>query len=246
VAEAGDGPVIPTLPALAALRALAGGRAIPPGARPCVGVLTLQDIAAEFALYRISTTEDMDRPPPPLFARALGPAYDALPPPVRAVHASQPWLALQGRASVEGAAGLLARLVAAPFGFPPAAADVPVRVCIEAAGDGEVWTRSFGGRGPRSRMAPAPGGGLEERFGPFAFRLHVAADAAGLRMHAATWRIGPVPLPRRLTPRATALEWADAEGRFRFDVQIALPGVGRLVRYAGWLVPESCASSHLP
>ena len=147
-------------------------------------------------------------------------------------------LALQGRASVEGAAGLLARLAAAPFGFPPAAPDMPVRVLIEASEDGEVWTRSFGGHSFRSRMAPAPGGGLEERFGPFSFRLHVAADAAGLRMHVAAWRIGPVPLPRRLAPRALAREWADAAGRFRFDVRIALPGVGRLVRYAGWLAPE--------
>lgn len=246
LAEAGDGPVIPTLPALAALRALAGGGAIPPGARPCVSVLTLRDIAAEFAPYRIGTTEDMGRPPPPLFARALGPAYAALPPPVRAVHAPQPWLTLRGRASVEGAAGLLARLVAAPFGFPPAASDVPVRVCVEVSGDGEVWTRSFGGRSFRSRMAPAPGGGLEERFGPFAFRLHVAADAAGLQMRAAAWRIGPVPLPRRMAPRAAAREWVDAEGRFRFDVRITLPGAGRLVQYAGWLAPEPHAGSHLP
>ena len=62
VAEAGDGPVIPTLPALAAVRALATGRAIDPGARPCVGVLDLRDITAEFVPYRISTSEDQDVP----------------------------------------------------------------------------------------------------------------------------------------------------------------------------------------
>lgn len=62
VAEAGDGPVIPTLPALAVLRALAAGAQIPPGARPCVGVLPLPAIAAEFAPYRISTSEDQDTP----------------------------------------------------------------------------------------------------------------------------------------------------------------------------------------
>ncbi len=55
VAEAGDGPVIPTLPALAAIRALAEGRLSRPGAGPCVGLLDLDWISREFAPYRIST-----------------------------------------------------------------------------------------------------------------------------------------------------------------------------------------------
>jgi hypothetical protein len=55
VAEAGDGPFVPTLPALAAIRALADGSLSQPGARPCVGVLDLDQISREFAPYRIST-----------------------------------------------------------------------------------------------------------------------------------------------------------------------------------------------
>jgi hypothetical protein len=55
VAEAGDGPVVPTLPALAAIRALADGALSRSGARPCVGELGLDDIAREFAPYRITT-----------------------------------------------------------------------------------------------------------------------------------------------------------------------------------------------
>jgi hypothetical protein len=55
VAERGDGPVIPTLPALAAIRALADGRITEAGARPCVGVLDLDTIEREFASYRITT-----------------------------------------------------------------------------------------------------------------------------------------------------------------------------------------------
>jgi Saccharopine dehydrogenase NADP binding domain len=54
-AEAGDGPMIPTLPALAAIRALADGSLSRPGARPCVGELGLDAIAREFAPYRITT-----------------------------------------------------------------------------------------------------------------------------------------------------------------------------------------------
>ncbi len=55
VAEAGDGPAVPTLPALAAIRALADGRVSEPGARPCVGVLDLAEIEREFARHRIAT-----------------------------------------------------------------------------------------------------------------------------------------------------------------------------------------------
>jgi hypothetical protein len=55
VAAAGDGPVIPTLPALAAIRALGDGSLREPGARPCVGVLDLAAIEREFAPYRITT-----------------------------------------------------------------------------------------------------------------------------------------------------------------------------------------------
>jgi hypothetical protein len=55
IAEAGDGPVIPTLPALAIVRAVAEGSLSRPGAGPCVGVLDLGAIVREFAPYRITT-----------------------------------------------------------------------------------------------------------------------------------------------------------------------------------------------
>jgi len=43
------GPFTPTLPALALARKLLGGGNIEPGARPCVGILSLGDLAADFA-----------------------------------------------------------------------------------------------------------------------------------------------------------------------------------------------------
>jgi hypothetical protein len=55
VAEAGDGPDIPTLPALAVIRALADGHLAPAGARPCAGVLELAAIEREFARFHITT-----------------------------------------------------------------------------------------------------------------------------------------------------------------------------------------------
>ncbi|HXC27710.1 MAG TPA: saccharopine dehydrogenase NADP-binding domain-containing protein [Stellaceae bacterium] len=73
VAEAGDGPVVPTLPALAVIRALAEGSLSQPGARVCAGVLNLEAIEREFASYRISTHletgQDHDSIPVPATAR---------------------------------------------------------------------------------------------------------------------------------------------------------------------------------
>lgn len=242
VAEAGDGPVVPTLPALAALRALLDGTpAIAPGARPCVGVLDLAAIEAEFAPHRITThvTEAPDDAPAPLFAQALGrAAFGALPAPLRAAHSPGHWHALAGEAEVEGPAGPLARLAAAPFRLPRLGAAVPLRVTMEALPDGgERRVRDFAGRRFRSTLRARPGGGLTERFGPFTFALEVPCDADGLRLVIAGWRLGKLPLPRRLAPVARAAERADAAGRFRFDVEMALPLLGRLVRYRGWLTP---------
>ena len=256
VAEAGDGPVIPTLPALAVLRRLeaedppgdgrpgspsAGQLRLQPGARACVGAVTLDAITAEFAPYGITaSTEDLR----PLFADVLGEAaFAALPPAVRAIHAGGAGAVLEGRADVDGPAGLLARCCAAPFRFPPAGSGVPVRVVVTPGPGGaeEAWSRYFAGRRFGSRMRrvaePGPRHGLEERFGPFAFRLAVPADASGLSMQVVGWRLGPVPLPRAWAPRAVAREGVDAEGRFRFDVVVTLPLAGRVTGYRGWLVP---------
>jgi Saccharopine dehydrogenase NADP binding domain len=61
VADAGDGPVIPTLPALAVVRAIAAGAVAEPGAGPCVGIVDLAAIAREFAPYKITSETKMSR-----------------------------------------------------------------------------------------------------------------------------------------------------------------------------------------
>jgi saccharopine dehydrogenase-like NADP-dependent oxidoreductase len=55
VAEAGDGPNIPVLPALALIRRLLDGTETRRGARVCAGLLRLDEIEAEFAAFRIRT-----------------------------------------------------------------------------------------------------------------------------------------------------------------------------------------------
>ncbi|GJE56655.1 MULTISPECIES: SDR family oxidoreductase [Methylobacterium] len=243
VAEAGDGPYVPTLPALAMIRRLTDPSAEPvaPGARPCVGMLPLASIASEMARLRITTRIERSHPQP-LFARALGAGFDAVPAPIRDLHGATGGLTYSGAAEVERGPGFAVAFVAALFRLPRPMAAGPVRVAIRPEGGTERWTRGFADTRFSSVMGLAPGGEgrglLRERFGPFAMDLAVTAHAEGLDMTVTGWRLGPLPLPRSLRPTTQASERLDAQGRFRFDVALFLPRVGLLVRYKGWLVPE--------
>ncbi len=55
LAEAGDGPNVPILPALALIRRLLGGKENMRGTMHCFGLLTLDHIVREFSGFRIMT-----------------------------------------------------------------------------------------------------------------------------------------------------------------------------------------------
>jgi saccharopine dehydrogenase-like NADP-dependent oxidoreductase len=237
VAEPGQGPVTPSLPALAAIRAIAAGR-VEPGARSCVGVLTLEDIVAEMAPHGLTTETVVERGA--LYARAIGPAFDDLPAPIRALHETPGRSLWRGEATTGGAAGLLAALVARIVGFPGDQTACPAEVAIDADGERSIWRRRIGGHAFASVLSrPREGGRVEERFGPLAMDLKLTPEDDRLVYRVEGWRLGPIPLPKALAPRTTAREEVDAEGRFVFDVEISLPLVGRLARYRGWLVREA-------
>jgi len=237
VAEA-DGPNIPILPALAIVRALAAGRLDRTGAMPCAGMLALSDIAREFARFRI-VTRTMVRPQA-VMPRALGCAFDTLPEVIRRGHLVDGTRVLEGRAAIVGAASAAGRALAWLIGFPAASADVPVSVEMRVDETGEVWTRNFGGKEFRSRLAPIAGrrNRITEKFRWLTFDLALTASPAGLDLKITGGRVGPLRLPRFLLPRSQATERVDARGRFCFDVPIAMPVVGLLVHYRGWLVPR--------
>jgi saccharopine dehydrogenase-like NADP-dependent oxidoreductase len=236
VAEPGEGPVTPSLPALAAIRAIAAGRVVA-GARACVGVLALEDIVAEMAPHGLVTETAVERGA--IFARAIGPDFDALPEAIRALHETPGRSLWRGEAMTEGAAGRLAALVARLVGFPTAQAACAAEVAIDADGDRSIWRRRIGGHAFASVLTPGAGGRIRERFGPVGIDLRLTPEGDRLVYRVEGWRLGPIPLPRGLGPSTRAHEEVDAEGRFVFDVEISLPLIGRLVRYRGWLVREA-------
>lgn len=236
IAPGGLGPYTPTLPALALLRRILDGAPPPAGAYPCVGVLGLDEIEREFDRLGFTT---MTRSVPLIapFEAALGERFARAPAAVRASHRAGPVARFKGAADIAPAASPLARWIGRLFGFPAGGA-TSVTVTKRLDTEGETWVRDFGARLMRSHLSYVRPGVVRERFGPFRFDLAVDADGAALTMRVIGWRLGPIPLPLALAPRSDAAESQDQEGRFRFDVPIALPLIGRLTHYSGALSAE--------
>lgn len=233
IADQGDGPEIPTLsvePIIA--RILSGQEAA--GARDAGEALALSDYADAFG--RLAIHHAMEERPAPalLYERVMGDRFAQLPPEVCAIHDIFRDGGATGEAQVIGAANPVAACVARIVGFPKPGHH-RLHVHFQEAEGSETWTRDFSGRRFRSHLSQR-NGWLVERFGPLRFAFDLPSDDQGLSMVMQRWWLGPLPLPKWLAPRSSAREWTEG-GRFHFDVPIALPLIGQLVHYRGWLEP---------
>lgn len=233
VAWNGEGPEIPTLAAEILAGDILAGR-VAPGARHGWYELTPDRFEPLFAglAVRHETTERTL--PQPLYARAMGERFAALPPLVQTIHQVQADGGAEGEGTVTRGRGVLARLFGAMMGMPPAGT-TPLHVAFTERDGAERWTRDFGGHRFSSVLSEGKGG-VTERFGPLAFHFDLPSDGEGLRMALSGWSAFGVPLPRLLAPRIAAREWQEGE-RFRFEVEVAMPVIGRIVHYTGWLRP---------
>ena len=234
IAANGDGPEIPTLAAVLVAEAAAAGK-LAPGARDAGRLLGLDAFEPLFQTLSIRHAITERSLPPPLYARVMQQGFDTLPEVVQAMHRVCGDAGASGEATVERGSTLVARMVAAVMGFPRAGTHRLHVAFIESDGV-ETWTRTFGDRSFTSHLNER-GGRLVERFGPLRFQFDLPSDARGLEMRIVGWSCFGVPLPLALAPQSIAREWEEG-GRFHFDVPIALPLVGRIVHYRGWLVVD--------
>ncbi|NLS16526.1 DUF4166 domain-containing protein [Rhizobium sp. P40RR-XXII] len=232
IAENGDGVEIPTLPAQLLARALRDNR-LSPGARHAGGLLSLDDFRTLFRDMTIGeeTTEALYTP---LYQRVMGSAFAHLSEPVRTMHDVFGDGGAKGEAVVIRGRSLAARLTAKLFGFP-AAGKHALHVSFEERNGIEQWTRDFSGQCFSSRLSEE-NERLVERFGPFRFAFDLLPRGNRLSMEIRRWSFLRIRLPLLLAPRSTAHEWAQND-RFHFDVSIALPFIGPVVHYRGWLRP---------
>lgn len=243
IAEAGDGPHIPAVPGAIMCKHLCESSVFA-GARPCLGEFTLADVRQATAHLNVRTFSATEAEPV-LFQQAFGPTFNALPAPIRALHTVHDRRQWAGEAKVTRGTSRLGRLLCRIVGFPPAVDATPVTVTIERQGGKERWLRNFGGKTFRSvlSLSGAPGSGVvQERFGPTTFNIHLNLKDGALAYPVRSGKLFGLPLPRWLLPVSEAVEVAP-DGTFRFDVEISLPGLGRIVRYQGWLKPSSTQSA---
>ena len=187
----------------------------------------------------------MHASPPPAapgpFPELLGAdAFAALPRQVRALHSVRGHALYLGRADVVRGRHPAARLCGWLAGLPPAGRDVPLAVDFVAVPGREDWLRDFDGVAMHSRLR-AGGGLLRERLGPLAFGFRLHAVPGGLEWTVARVRLlGLLPLPRAWFGGVRCSE-RERDGRYAFQVRAALPLVGEVVTYEGWLAPADAA-----
>jgi hypothetical protein len=175
------------------------------------------------------------RTPVALFPTLLGEHWPALALPVRQMHGDAACVRARGRADVEGAMHLPARLLRRWLGLPPPGVEQALEVTIERDGRGETWTRQFATRRMRSTLTEtAAGRRLSESFG--LLRLHFELDRDG---QAIDWRLcgaRVLGLPVPCACIGHVFSRSDSEGgRYTFRIDARLPLLGRLIAYRGWL-----------
>jgi hypothetical protein len=84
---------------------------------------------------------------------------------------------------------------------------------------------------------------IRERFGPIAIDMALVSQGPTLGYVIRRWSLFGIPMPLWLGPSTIATEYADAQGRFRFDVELRHPFLGLLTHYAGSLSPTDQAAS---
>jgi hypothetical protein len=172
----------------------------------------------------------------PLFVHLLGTAFERLPDSVQRLHLCAGPAFYAGEVHVERGNGWVARACAWATHLPPAG-EGPILVDIDAKACGERWIRRVGGHAMQSRLWAADGL-LRERLGLVTFGFRLGVQDRHLTWEVAHVRALGIPLPARWFTGVSAIESESVDGRYTFSVSAALPLVGPLVRYRGWLRVE--------
>ncbi|MEQ8404778.1 MAG: DUF4166 domain-containing protein [Oceanicaulis sp.] len=173
----------------------------------------------------------------PIYARALGPFFAALPAPVRRLHEPGAGRVFEGRAQIErgrGLAGLAARLL----GLPKSGHSVPLRYAVSDVDGVERHARDFDGHAMVTRQRLeilSHGPRIAETIGPVTVLFALEAGLDGLVLAITGARLGPIRLPRALVPRMRATERGYG-GAVLFDVSVSAPLIGPVIAYRGRLV----------
>jgi len=167
----------------------------------------------------------------------LGEAFSKLPKAIQEMHDAEGSLRMSGLATIQRGKGFFASLIAAVFRFPTEGKNVAIDVVIEKSPQRETWNRKFAGRSFSSIISRGHGktdGLISERFGPFEFAVALVVDDELLRFIVRGWKFCGIPLPSAWAPGGNSYEFSH-NGQFGFNVEIAHPLFGLIVKYTGTL-----------
>jgi hypothetical protein len=166
--------------------------------------------------------------------------YLSLPPAVRRFHSLRGNVRIPGSVAIGGAETRMGRLFCALLRFPRPAASTRFVFVLCADAQREVWTRRFPGRTLRT-VIRSDGSLLVERSGVVRlfYRTHCAPSALTMTLEKLT--LLGCAVPQRLRPIVRATE-QDADGYFRFDVEVLASSGRRLIAYTGVLDLDAAES----
>lgn len=177
-----------------------------------------------------------------LYARVLGAAWDDIPAITRHLHSPDPVVVFAGEVDVRRGTNSVTRALAHMMGLPPAGHHL-ARISVSRGDDGdERLERRYGETILTTRQYLITRGekqSLGEAFGPFRLRFALQGHEAGIDFMLMSVRAWFIPLPRAFAlsvkARERVGEGPKGQARHCFDVEVSLPGLGRLIAYQGWL-----------
>jgi hypothetical protein len=170
---------------------------------------------------------------PHLYLILLGADWASLPAITRALHSPVPVAEFTGKADISRGTNGLARMIASLLGLPEAGQSVETRVKVSRVGDDELLERWYAGQ-RFATLQMAEDGLLVERFGPFVLRFKLIGHERGIDFEQKQVSVWGLPLADWGAPQVRASERADGDTHC-FDVEMRLPGVGRVIAYQGQL-----------
>jgi predicted DCC family thiol-disulfide oxidoreductase YuxK len=174
----------------------------------------------------------------PMFKALLGAEFAQLDSRLRRVHGGEPgrW---RGRVSVERGNSILAVVLAWLASLPPRMTHAAIEVGIRTSGGAERWERLFGGSARMASTLSAEGSLLVERLGPVALYFKLVVRDAGIDWILEKIRVVWIPVPIAWFQTSARIDVRN--GRYHFHVESALRGIGKIVRYDGYLDAQAFA-----
>jgi hypothetical protein len=178
-----------------------------------------------------------ERAPENALIECMDGAFARLPDVVQKAHRGT--IRLSGSAKVERGRGL-GGLIALILGLPKSNPKADLVVVAWHFPDQIVWSRSFDGREFESTFRKDDDL-LVEQMGPLSLYMQPMCEGGRLVYRLLGTQIGPIPLPRFLAPSMQAWE-SERDGKYQFEVAVALPLLGPVIRYSGTLDVEVMSS----